>query len=252
MPDTVLTVSGLAAGYGRMLAVEDIHLEVSSGEVWTLLGANGAGKTTLLRTIAGSLRAHAGSVRFQGTEVTAWAPHRMMRSGVVLCPQERDLFPTLTVEENLRVGAHVHRRRRAWTEEQLLFCLSLFPPLERLLSRPAGGLSGGEQQMAAMARSLMSDPKLLLLDEPSAGLAPLIVESIFDSIRVLTERGLTIVLAEQNAREALSVADHVAVLSSGRVVTSGEASRFNSDDEIIAGYFGGALSADASPPAETE
>lgn len=233
----VLDVRRLELAYGKVLAVKGIDLTVSDGEVVCLIGANGAGKTTTLRGLSGLLRPRGGEILFEGTSVTRIAPHRLARLGVLHVPEGRQVFAQMTVEANLRMGGYLvaaqDKRRRLLDE-----VLALFPRLAERLTQPAGLLSGGEQQMLAMGRALMADPRLLLLDEPSMGLAPLLVEEIFRLIRQLKAEGRTILLVEQNARLALEVADRAYVLASGRIELEGESARVANDPSVLRAYLG--------------
>ncbi|MEI7610807.1 MAG: ABC transporter ATP-binding protein [Rhodospirillaceae bacterium] len=233
----MLELSGLELAYGRSLAVKGIDLAVPAGSVVTLIGANGAGKTTTLRGISGLLRPRSGSIRFEGREISRLPPHRIAAAGIVQVPEGRQLFTGLSVAENLRLGAFLLprgadllRRRDA--------VLARFPRLKERLDEPAGLLSGGEQQMVAMGRALMAEPRLLLLDEPSMGLAPMLVEEIFAIVADLKREGRTILLVEQNAEAALEIADHATVLESGRVALEGPASDVAHDPAVVAAYLG--------------
>lgn len=235
----VLEVRNLALGYGRGDAIKSIDLDVRQGSVVCLIGANGAGKTTTLRGLSGLLKVRAGSIRFDGKEISKLAPFRIARAGIVQVPEGRQVFADMTVEENLRMGAFLVSdpaqiiARRAGV-------LDRFPRLGERLQQLAGLLSGGEQQMLAMGRALMGDPKLLLLDEPSMGLAPLFIDEIFTIIRGLKAEGRTILLVEQNAQAALDVADHAYVLEAGRIKLQGLASDVANNPEVIAAYLGAA------------
>ncbi len=237
MSAPLLELSGLELAYGRSLAVKGIDLAVPAGSVVTLIGANGAGKTTTLRGISGLLRPRSGSIRFEGREISRLPPHRIAAAGIVQVPEGRQLFTGLSVAENLRLGAFLLprgadllRRRDA--------VLARFPRLKERLDEPAGLLSGGEQQMVAMGRALMAEPRLLLLDEPSMGLAPMLVEEIFAIVADLKREGRTILLVEQNAEAALEIADHATVLESGRVALEGPASDVAQDPAVVAAYLG--------------
>lgn len=238
-PGPLLRVEGLALGYGRALAVEDVHLNVPSGVVVCLIGANGAGKSTTLRGLSGLLSARAGRILFDGADITRWSSHRIVQAGIVQVPEGRQLFAAMSVAENLRLGAfnitdqaEVKRRRDAVLER--------FPRIAGRLDEPAGVLSGGEQQMVALGRALMAEPRLLLLDEPSMGLAPLVVEQIFATITALRAEGRTILLVEQAARAALAVADYAYVLESGRIALHGPAAAVRDDPRVIEAYLGAA------------
>ena len=237
MSAPLLERCGLELTYGRSLAVKGIDLAVPAGAVVTLIGANGAGKTTTLRGISGLLRPRAGSIRFEGREISRLPPHRVAAAGIVQVPEGRQLFAGLSVAENLRLGAfllprgaELLRRRDA--------VLARFPRLKERLDEPAGLLSGGEQQMVAMGRALMAEPRLLLLDEPSMGLAPMLVEEIFAIVADLKREGRTILLVEQNAEAALEIADHATVLESGRVALAGPAAKVAHDPAVVAAYLG--------------
>jgi branched-chain amino acid transport system ATP-binding protein len=234
-----LEVRGLTLSYGRTDAVKAIDLDVAEGAVVTLIGANGAGKTTTLRGLSGLTKARAGSVRFNGTEMVGQSAYRIARAGIVQVPEGRQVFANMTIEENLRLGAYlVHDKAEIAKRRQGV--LDRFPRLGERLQQLAGLLSGGEQQMLAMGRALMADPKLLLLDEPSMGLAPLFIEEIFAIIRSLKAEGRTILLVEQNAQAALEVADHAYVLETGRIKLQGPAHEIANNPDVIAAYLGAA------------
>ena len=233
-----LLVEGLAVSYGRTEALKGIDLRVDPGQVVCLIGANGAGKTTAMRALSGLLRPRAGRVTFDGADITGLRPHRIAALGLLQVPEGRQVFAELTVAENLTLGAwlvtdaaEIARRRGQ--------VLARFPRLAERAQQYAGSLSGGEQQMLAFGRALMGAPKLLLLDEPSMGLAPILVDEIFTAIAVLKAEGTTILLVEQNASAALEVADHAYVLETGRIVLAGPAAAIASNPEIIAAYLGG-------------
>jgi branched-chain amino acid transport system ATP-binding protein len=236
---SVLEVRGLRLGYNRIDAVKAIDLDVAEGAVVSLIGANGAGKTTTLRGLSGLLKARGGSIKFQGTEMAGQSAYKIARAGIVQVPEGRQVFGNMTIEENLRMGAYlvpdpitIGRRRSA--------VLDRFPRLGERLQQLAGLLSGGEQQMLAMGRALMAEPKLLLLDEPSMGLAPLFIEEIFRIIRNLKAEGRTILLVEQNAQAALEVADHAYVLETGTIKLQGPAHEIANNPDVIAAYLGAA------------
>jgi branched-chain amino acid transport system ATP-binding protein len=235
----LLEVENLVARYGRITALEGISLTVEEGEIVTLIGANGAGKTTTLRAISGLVRAASGSIRFDGRDVTKLAPSAIVRAGIGHAPEGRRVFPRMTVRENLEIGAYT-RRSRAEIAADLEQALTAFPRLRERYEQKAGTMSGGEQQMLAMARALMSRPRLLLLDEPSLGLSPLLVQTIFGVIREINARGTTILLIEQNASQALAVASRGYVLEVGRVAQSGRASDLAASEAVRAAYLGGA------------
>ena len=235
----MLEVSELGVRYGAIRAVHDVSLQAGKGELIAVLGANGAGKSSTLKCIAGALKASAGTIRLDGQNVTSAKPERMVRLGVAMVPETRDVFPDLTVSENLILGSYIHRKNRAAVESDRERMLSLFPRLRERARQAAGTLSGGEQQMLVIARALMSRPKLLLLDEPSLGLAPVIVDTIFDMIAELKRSGLTIVLVEQNAAKALSVADRAYVMRLGRIAAEGPAAEIAANTDLGALYLGG-------------
>ena len=235
----MLEVSELAVRYGAIRAVHDVSLQAGKGELIAILGANGAGKSSTLKCIAGALKASAGTIRLDDQDVTSAKPEQMVRLGVAMVPETRDVFPDLTVSENLTLGSYIHRRNRADVESARERMLGLFPRLRERARQPAGTLSGGEQQMLVIARALMSRPKLLLLDEPSLGLAPVVVDTIFDMIAELKRSGLTIVLVEQNAAKALSVADRAYVMRLGRIAAEGPAAEIAANTDLGALYLGG-------------
>jgi branched-chain amino acid transport system ATP-binding protein len=233
-----LRVRDLNAGYGALLVLHDIALDVSSNEVVSVLGANGAGKTTLLRAIAGLIKPRSGLVELFGERIQGGSAYALARAGIGHVPSGRELFPELTVADNLALGgAKTPRGRRKELYER---SLDLFPALPRLLDRRAGKLSGGEQQMLAVGRALMTDPKLLLLDEPSTGLAPMIVLSLFEALeRLIAEQGMSILLVEQNAALALRLSSRAYILETGRVVLSGDADELAGDPRVVSAYLGG-------------
>jgi branched-chain amino acid transport system ATP-binding protein len=233
----LLTVKGLRAGYGDLPVLHGVELEVGAGEIVAVVGANGAGKTTLLNAIAGTLPATSGSVVFDGQEISGVPAHEVVAHGLVLVPEGRRLFPFLTVEENLRLGAYHPEARRRY-DETLGEMLEQFPILAERRQQLAGSLSGGEQQMCALARGLMSLPKLLMLDEPSLGLAPIIVEQVFSLIPGLVERGVTVLLVEQNVAEALELCTYANVLEQGRIALAGTGADFLEDAALRAAYLG--------------
>jgi branched-chain amino acid transport system ATP-binding protein len=233
-----LAIADLVVCYGRTDAVKGISLEVGEGRVVALIGANGAGKTTIMRAISGLVRPRAGRVRFAGQDITGWAAHRIAATGLLQVPEGRQCFAELSVAENLQLGAYLVRDGAEIARRQEAV-LARFPRLRERLGQFAGSLSGGEQQMLAIGRALMGAPRLLLLDEPSMGLAPLFVEEIFAIIASLKADGTTILLVEQNASAALDVADHAYVLETGRIVLSGPAAQVAVDPAVAAAYLGG-------------
>ncbi len=234
-----LAVDGLEVRYGGVRAVRGVDITVGDGEVVALLGANGAGKSSTLLAIAGAIRPFAGRVRLDGRDVTGTTPERMVRAGVAMVPETRDVFPDLTVEENLRLGAYVRRRDRAGVEADRAAMFALFPRLAERADQTAGTLSGGEQQMLVIARAMMSRPRLLLLDEPSLGLAPTIVEQIFAMIAELAATGLSILLVEQNVSKALAVASRAYVMRLGRIAAAGPARELAAAADLEDHYLGG-------------
>lgn len=236
MTTPLLEVNGLAAGYGPVEVLHGLDLAVGEGEVVVVLGANGAGKTTTMRAISGVIPRR-GTITLQGTSIERSSPDAIVRGGLVQVPQGRGTFADLTVEDNLRAGAYV--RRDGEIQADLDEWYSVFPRLKERSAQKAGSLSGGEQQMLAIARALMSRPKLLLCDEPSLGLAPLITQELFEIIgRLNRERGLSVLLVEQNANLAVKIAHRVYLLETGRIVASGTAEEISSDDSIRKAYLG--------------
>ena len=236
----ILKVEGLHVYYGSIHAIKGISFDVREGEIVTLIGANGAGKSTTLNTISGLLHPKSGSVSFLGQGLAHTAPHKVVERGLAQVPEGRRIFLQMTVKENLEMGAYVRMRAGGGSvAEDLEMVYGLFPRLRERRRQVAGTLSGGEQQMLAMGRALMSRPRLLMLDEPSMGLAPLLVEQIFDIIRNLNEHGSTILLVEQNARMALSIASRGYVLETGKIVTTGTGQELLDSPEIKRAYLGG-------------
>lgn len=234
----MLKVEGVELRYGAVRAVRDVSLKVEQGELVTLLGANGAGKSSTLKSIAGVLKPYRGSIRLNDREISNRSPEQLVKDGVAMVPETRDVFPDLTVEENLQLGAFCHRRdtKRIAAMRDRMF--NLFPILAERVAQPAGTLSGGQQQQLVIARAMMSDPKLLLLDEPSLGLAPVIVDRIFEMIMELRRTGVTILLVEQNASKALKVSDRAYVLSLGRVAAAGSSSEIAASSDLKSIYLG--------------
>ncbi len=233
----MLKVSDLHVHYGSIHAVKGISFEVEEGEIVTLIGANGAGKSTTLNTIAGLLKPTSGKVEFEGSSLVGVPAHKMVSKGIAMCPEGRHIFTEMTVRENLEMGAFT--RTDAESKETRKMVYDRFPRLRERKLQSGGTLSGGEQQMLAMGRALMSKPKLLMLDEPSMGLAPILVKEIFDIIAQLHEQGTTILLVEQNARMALSIADRAYVLETGEVSMSGDADDLLHDPRVQQAYLGG-------------
>jgi len=233
---TLLEVSQLKCRYGRIEALRGVDLTVGVGELVALVGANGAGKTTLLRCISGVQSAAAGAIRFAGDDITRARTDARVRLGIAQSPEGRQVFAPMSIEDNLTLGAYTRPARES--RESLAEVYDLFPILRERRSQPAGTLSGGQQQMLALGRAMMSKPKLLLLDEPSMGLAPLIVEEIFRIVTMLKEAGMTILMVEQNARAALAIADHAYVLETGRVTIEGPGAELLANDEVRRAYLG--------------
>jgi len=232
----MLEVKDLVVNYGKIRAVKGISFDVQEGEVVTLIGTNGAGKTTTLRTISGLLRPASGSITFNGTDLTTVQAHDIVQLGLAHSPEGRRIFPRLTVEENLRLGAFARKDKGVNSDLDAAF--ALFPILEERRAQPAGTFSGGEQQMLAMGRALMSRPRLLLLDEPSLGLAPLVVHTIFEAIEEIRGEGTTILLVEQNAHAALGHSDRAYVLETGNIVMEGPSAELAADPRIKEAYLG--------------
>jgi branched-chain amino acid transport system ATP-binding protein len=233
----MLVVKDLSVSYGAVKALHGVSLEVNKGEVVTLIGSNGAGKSTTLRAISGLVRAASGSIEFEGKSIARAAPHEIVRLGLAHCPEGRGIFANMSVAENLELGAYT-RHDRAGISEDRERALTLFPRLRERLAQNAGTLSGGEQQMLAIARAILTKPKLLMLDEPSLGLAPQIVQVIFTIIREINAAGTTILLVEQNAHMALKVAHRAYVLEVGRVTMNGPAADLAASDEVRKAYLG--------------
>ncbi len=234
---SMLKVTDLNVYYGVIHALKGISFEVNQGEVIALIGANGAGKTTILHTITGLLSAKKGSIEFEGEELTKIPPHKIVSMGMAHVPEGRRIFQQLSVLENLKLGAFT-RKDRDGIASDIKMVYERFPRLEERKNQIAGTLSGGEQQMLAMGRALMSKPKIILMDEPSMGLSPLLVTEIFDIIESIKKSGTTVLLVEQNAKKALSVADRAYVLETGKIVLSGNASELLNNDSIKKAYLG--------------
>ena len=233
----VLELKDVEVSYGNIRALKGVSLQVADGELVTLIGSNGAGKSTTLKTISGLLRPKAGTLVYDGRPLDRLPAHEIVALGVSQCPEGRHVFTQLSVAENLRLGA-VQRRDRAMIQHDVQHVYELFPALKERYRQPAGTLSGGEQQMLAIGRALMSRPKLLLLDEPSLGLAPILVRTIFDTIRQLKHEGTTILLVEQNARLALEIADRAYVMETGRIMLEGPAVELRHDPLVEHTYLG--------------
>jgi branched-chain amino acid transport system ATP-binding protein len=233
----MLTINDLYVYYGVIQAIKGISFEVNEGEVIALIGANGAGKTTILHTITGLITARSGSIEFQGQKLTKTPAHKIVKMGIAHVPEGRRIFSQLTVFENLQLGAYT-RGDKAETEASLEAVYRRFPRLKERRNQVAGTLSGGEQQMLAIGRALMSRPKLILMDEPSMGLSPILVSEIFDIIKSISEGGTTVLLVEQNAKKALTIANRAYVLETGRIVLSGNAKDLVNDESVKKAYLG--------------
>ncbi|MCI7440197.1 MAG: ABC transporter ATP-binding protein [Spirochaetia bacterium] len=234
----MLEVKDLVVSYGAIKALKGISFEVNQGEIITLIGSNGAGKTTTLHSLSNLIRKVSGSIVFEGTDITNLSADKIVEMGLIQVPEGRRVFANMSVKENLEMGAYL-RKDKTQIKKDMEECYQLFPRLKERLSQMAGTLSGGEQQMLAMARALMSKPKLLLLDEPSMGLAPILVDEIFDIIRKISSTGTTILLVEQNAFKALSIANRAYILETGSIAKTGNASDLAKDDSVIKAYLGG-------------
>jgi len=231
----MLKIENLRVNYGGIEAVKGISLEVPEKEIVTIIGANGAGKSTTLRTVAGLVRPASGRINFLGQEIGSWSPDRIVAQGITLVPEGRKVFPDLTVLENLKVGAYLRKDK---LDKDISWVYELFPRLKERLWQAAGTLSGGEQQMLAVGRALMSRPKLMMMDEPSLGLAPTIVKNIFDIIKEINRQGVTILLIEQNANMALHTANMAYVLETGRLTMQGAGRELLKDEAIKKAYLG--------------
>ena len=235
---SMLKVENLSVHYGMIQAVRDVSFEVNEGEVVSLIGANGAGKTTILRTLSGLVRPSAGKIQFLGKEIQKLPAQKIVAGGLSQVPEGRHVLPGLTVMENLEMGAFLKKNREE-NQANLKKVFSRFPRLEERKNQDAATLSGGEQQMLAMGRALMSTPKLLLLDEPSMGLAPIFIQEIFDIIQDIQKQGTTVLLIEQNANKALAISDRGYVLETGKIVLSGTGKELAASDEVRKAYLGG-------------
>ena len=233
----MLKAENLNVYYGPIHAVKGVGFEVREGEIVTLIGANGAGKSTTLKTVSGLMRSRGGSIEFMGKSIAATAPHKIVELGIAHVPEGRRVFTRMTVEENLDMGAFTAKAANLEADKERVF--EQFPRLKERRKQIAGTLSGGEQQMLAMGRALMSTPKLLMLDEPSMGLAPILVEQVFDIISALHKAGTTILLVEQNAEMALSIADRAYVMETGRITLSGTGKELAASEEVQKAYLGG-------------
>ena len=233
----ILEIKNLSVSYGGIEAIKNISFDVEAGSIVTLIGSNGAGKSSTLRSIAGIVKAKSGEVLFEGENILGLSPDQIVKRGVTLVPEGRRVFPNLTVAENLHVGAYL---RKDDIKPDLEYVYALFPRLKERSWQFAGTLSGGEQQMLAVGRAMMARPKLIMMDEPSLGLAPLIVQGIFDIIRTINKAGITVLLIEQNANMALKVADYAYVMQTGEITLSGTGAELLSNEQVKAAYLGSA------------
>ncbi len=235
---TMLKIDDINVYYGAIHAIKGISLEVNEGEIVTLIGANGAGKSTTLRTVSGLLKPKTGTITFEGKNIAGVSAHNIVKAGISQVPEGRRIFAEMSVMENLDLGAFI-RKDKVGIAQDLKMVFERFPRLEERKNQEAGTLSGGEQQMLAMGRALMSRPKLLLLDEPSMGLAPLLIKEIFSIIQDINKSGTTILLVEQNANMALSIANRAYVLETGRITLSGDAKKLAASEDVRKAYLGG-------------
>jgi branched-chain amino acid transport system ATP-binding protein len=233
----MLSLQGVSAGYGTFRALFDVSLEVAGGEAVGVIGPNGAGKTTLMRVISGLIHTLSGSMAMEGKSLIGMPAYRIIENGIAHVPENRHLFPRLSIEDNLRMGAFIPEARRQFTK-QLEWVYELFPRLKERRTQLAGTLSGGEQQMCAIGRALMSRPKLLLMDEPSAGLAPLIVQQVFDLVRRIRAEGLTVLIVEQNVQQVLEIVDRAYLLEVGSIKLAGTSASLRNDEMIRKAYMG--------------
>ena len=233
----MLEIKDLEVYYGMIQAIKGISFEVNEGEVIALIGANGAGKTTILHTISGLIAPKKGSITFEGQEITKIPAHKIVENGLAQVPEGRRVFPSLSVLQNLKLGAYTRKDKKE-IDDTLKMIYERFPRLEERKNQPAGTLSGGEQQMLAMGRALMSKPRIILMDEPSMGLSPIFVNEIFDIIKQVSASGPTVLLVEQNAKKALSIADRGYVLETGKIVKEGKASDLLNDEAVKKAYLG--------------
>ncbi|AAX76199.1 MULTISPECIES: ABC transporter ATP-binding protein [Brucella] len=233
----MLTLEHVDAGYGRTTILQDVSLEVKEGEIVTIVGANGAGKTTTLRTIVGQIQPRAGKITFLGEDITHLPAHEVVDRGIILIPEGRQLFPDMTVRENLQMGTY-RRAARAAQESRMEEVLELFPRVRERLDQTASSLSGGEQQMVAIARGMMANPRILMFDEPSLGLAPIVVSQVFDVVRKIAATGTTVLIVEQNVFTTLKVANRGYVLENGRVVLADSSEALLNNDHVRRAYLG--------------
>ena len=237
MSDVILEINNLTSGYGDLPVLHGVSLSINKGEIYSILGANGAGKSTLLNTLAGTVKATSGAINFNGVDLAKIKPHKIAENGLVLVPEGRKLFPDCSVEDNLKLGAY-HVAARKVAKETIEEMYEMFPRLAERKDQLAGSLSGGEQQMCAIARGLMAKPKILMLDEPSLGLAPIVVSQVFELIAGLPSRGLTVLLVEQNVAEALSLSARASVLEQGNFTLTGTAKDLLNNPTLQEAYLG--------------
>lgn len=237
----MLNVRNLTVSYGRHVALDGVSIEVTDHEMVAILGANGAGKSSLLNAIGGRVLIGSGTLDYHGLDLTKCPPHELVENGIALVPEGRGIFPGLSVAENLMLGANP-KRARAKVDQLQDEVFALFPKLAERRTQIAGTMSGGEQQMVAIGRALMSSPDLLLLDEPSLGLAPIVVQEVFAALKGIRDKGLTIVIVEQNARATLALADRAYLIESGRIIGSGNAEDLKNDPQVVRAFLGGAVS----------
>ncbi len=238
MSSAILEVRGLSISYKKINAVRNISFEINEGEIVSLVGSNGAGKTSTMRCISGLIKAKSGSIKFEGKEILGRTPAQIVSAGIVHVPEGRQIFGKLSVEENLQLGGYLTRDHKV-IRERMEYVFSLFPILKERLNQKAGSLSGGEQQMLAIGRGLVTGSKLLLLDEPSLGLAPIVVEQVFDVIQTLQKNGMTILLVEQNAWDAMSISDRTYIMESGAIMMDGPSEEVLENEEVKRIYLGG-------------
>lgn len=234
----MLKVNNIHVSYGKVEIIKQVSFEVNQGEVVVIIGANGAGKTTIMKTVTGLLKPTQGEILFEGQNIARTPAEKIVKLGLAMCPEGRQVFPQHTVYENLVLGGYIIRKDKPMFQKNIEQMYNLFPILKERSKQVAGTLSGGEQQMLAIARAMMSNPKLLLLDEPSAGLAPIYVKSIFEMIQKLSEQGTTILLVEQMANMALKIADRAYVLETGRIALGGTAAEIMNDPKVVESYLG--------------
>ena len=238
MAEKVLEIKDLISSYGNIKALKGISLDVRQGEIVALLGANGSGKSTLMKSILGMVRIEQGSIKYEGQELVGKKSHQIVTRGISIVPEGRKIFVEFSVEQNLEIGTFFRKREKSRDDELLSMVFDLFPRLKERRKQPSGTLSGGEQQMLAVGRAIMSDPKLLMLDEPSMGLAPLVVEQVFEVIKKIRDMGVTILLVEQNANMALGICDRAYIMNTGLIRGTGTREELYSDNVLAEAYLG--------------